>query len=98
MKKRLLAAITTAGAFIILSGCVIVVNQPSPQEKQLVDIQQQVSSKIAAMSQQVNTSGTQEVNPDQLSSFVDQAQLAVDEGIAAIDNLKLPEKAQQAAD
>lgn len=98
MQKKLLAAMTVVGTFILLTGCVIVVNQPSPQEKELMNIQQQVSSKIAEMSQKVNPGGTRETNVNDVSTFLAQANQAVDEGIKAIDALKLPEKAQQAAE
>jgi outer membrane murein-binding lipoprotein Lpp len=78
----------------LLAGCIIVINQPSSQEKELLAIQDTVGKQVSGISQKV-ASGS--YDPVEVNDLIAQAQNTVAQAIQRINELKIPEKTQKIA-
>ena len=87
-KILLITAILT-----VLSGCIIVINQPSAEEKALVDIQKGVGTEVKSLNDKI-LSGKYDYT--QLQSYLAEAQVYLEDSIKKINELKIPEKAKAA--
>lgn len=92
-KKPFLATLILVGLFM-LQGCIIVIQQPSAEEKQLMTIQEKVVDQIASVNQRINSGNYSQAEIDQL---LVSAQQVVDESLKNIESLKLPEKVKDLA-
>jgi septal ring factor EnvC (AmiA/AmiB activator) len=79
----------------MLTGCIFIINQPSAEEKALVNIQQEVGTKVKSLNEKILTQGA---DYGQLQSYLAEAQVFLDDSIKKIDELKLPDKAKSAYD
>ena len=91
LKKLLILALP----IVMLAGCIFIINQPSPEEKTLVNIQQDVGAKVKDLNQKILTQGA---DYGQLQSYLAEAQVFLDDSIKKINDLKLPDKAKKAYD
>lgn len=80
---------------LVLSGCVIVVNQPSPQEKELLTIQQNAETQVKDVSTKVQSGN---YTQPELQTMISQGEQSLQEGLNKINALNLPEKARQAGE
>lgn len=93
LNKKLLGLLMTG--LLLLQGCVIIINQPTPEEKQLMQIQSQVSSQVKDINTKVESGNYNESDLDQLIS---QAEQSISDSLKTIDNLKLPDRAKDVAE
>lgn len=91
--KPFLAATLLVGLFL-LQGCIIVIQQPSAEEKQLMTIQEKVVDQIASVNQRINSGN---YNQAEINELLTSAQEVVDESLKNIESLKLPEKVKDLA-
>ena len=97
MKKRLnkkLLGILMTG-LLMLQGCVIVINQPTPEEKQLMQIQNQVSDQVKTINTKVESGSYSSSDLDQLISGAEQN---ISNSLQTIDKLQLPDRAKDVAE
>ncbi len=87
--------ITILSFITILSGCVIVINQPSAEEKELLAIQDTVGKQMSDIGQKVS-SGTS--SPVEIQDYIAQAENTVNQAIQRINELNIPEKTKKFAD
>ncbi len=78
---------------VIFSGCIIVINQPSAEEKELVEIQNSVGKEVKSLNDKI-LSGQYDYT--QLQSYLAEAQSYLETAIKKINDLKIPEKAKAA--
>lgn len=92
MKSSIIKKIFTLTLLAItLTGCVIVFNQPSAEEKELMSIQQDVGKQVKEISGKINANGN---NWDEMTYYVQKGQDAIKEGMMKIEAMRLPEKAK----
>lgn len=91
--KPFLAATLLVGLFL-LQGCIIVIQQPSAEEKQLMTIQEKVVDQIASVNQRINSGN---YNQAEINALLTSAQEVVDESLKNIESLKLPDKVKDLA-
>jgi chromosome segregation ATPase len=92
--KTVLAATLLLAAFS-LSACVIIINQPSAEEKELMAIQDTVGTQMADIGKKVASGAA---NPQELGDYIALAQNTVSQAIQRINELKIPEKTKKFAD
>lgn len=95
MKKWLIYRLLALWTLVMLSGCVIVINQPSPQERELIKIQETVGEQVRYVSQKV-ASGNYEKSD--METFISRAEQTIRDALRKIDELNLPEKARIAGE
>jgi Na+/phosphate symporter len=83
-------------ALFLFSGCIIVINQATPEEKELVKIQEQTSQQVAEASQKVATGNYQ--SQQEVTDYIAKAEQGIQDGLDKINSLHLPERAKQAAE
>ena len=96
MKKHLKNILFMAST-LLLAGCVVIINngQPSPEEKQLIAIQNQSSQEVVQTNQKIQSGG---YSVDEIKQLITQTQTAIQENIKKIEELHLPERAKALAD
>jgi chromosome segregation ATPase len=77
------------------SGCVIVINQPSPEEKTLLDVQQNVEKQVKEVSQKVQSGN---YSQQEITNLIGQAENTIQDGLNKLNQLNLPEKAKAAGE
>lgn len=93
IKKPFFTVLLLAGLFV-LQGCIIVIQQPSAEEKQLMTIQEKVVDQIASVNQRINSGN---YSKTEINELLTSAQQVVDESLKNIESLKLPEKVKDLA-
>jgi len=78
-----------------LEGCVIIINQPSSEEKELLAIQDTVEKQMTDVSQKITSSNYDNV---QKADFITQAENTVQQAVQRINELKIPEKTKHFAE
>ena len=87
--------LAVSGFFILLTGCVIVINQPSAEEKELLAIQDTVGKQISDIGQKVSTGSA---TPYEINDYIAQAENTVSQAIQRISELNIPAKTKKFAD
>jgi len=80
---------------IALTGCVIVINQPSPQEQELLAIQQTVGQEVSGISQKVSAGNSSSA---EIGDYIAQAENTVNQALQRISELNIPDKTRKFAD
>ena len=93
--KPFLTAITPLLLLLTLSACVIIINQPSPEEKELLAIQETVGNQMSQISQKVSSGQSSQL---EIEDYIAQSQNTVNQAIQRINELKIPEKTRKFAD
>ncbi|MCC7197617.1 hypothetical protein IT413_05505 [Candidatus Peregrinibacteria bacterium] len=93
IKKPFLAVLILAGLFV-LQGCIIVIQQPSAEEKELMTIQEKVVDQIASVNERINSG---KYSQEEINALLTSAQQVVDESLANLESLNLPEKVRDVA-
>lgn len=77
---------------MLLAGCVVIINtgKPTADEQALLDIQNQASQEIAQVNNKIQTGN---YSLEQVQQLVNQANAVVQDNLKKIDDLKLPERA-----
>lgn len=93
MKAILAKILLLTAILILLSGCIIVINQPSAEEKALVDVQNGVGKEVKSLNDKI-LSGKYDYT--QLQSYLAEAQVYLENAGKKLNDLKIPEKAKAA--
>ena len=78
-----------------LSACVIIINQPSPEEKELLAIQETVSKEMSVVAA---SAGSGASSQNEIDSLISSTKNTVNQAIQRINELKIPEKTRKFAD
>jgi len=96
MKKGLIYKVLgLAAAVLVLAGCVIVINQATPEEKELMAIQQTIGNQITDVGQKVTSD---QYSQAQKEDFISQANDTISQALQRIQELNIPAKTKQFAD
>jgi DNA repair exonuclease SbcCD ATPase subunit len=93
--RGLVATTSCLLATLILNGCVIIINQPSVEEKELMAIQQTVGNSVSDISGKISSG---QFSGMEINDFIAQAQNTLNQAIQRIDELKIPDKTKQFAE
>ncbi len=80
---------------LVLSGCVIVINQATPEEKELMAIQDTVGKQMTDVSRKV---GDPNYSQAQKEDFITQAESTISQALQRIQELDVPAKTKQFAE
>jgi DNA repair ATPase RecN len=96
MKKWLIyKVIGLTTAVLLLAGCVIVINQATPEEKELMAIQTTIGQQISDVGQKVTSD---QYSPAQKEGFISQANDTISQALQRIQELNIPAKTKQFAE
>ncbi|HRY91442.1 MAG TPA: hypothetical protein P5229_03845, partial [Candidatus Gracilibacteria bacterium] len=73
----------------LLSGCIIIINQPSAEEKELYNLQQQMKKQVSELQTTISSSN---YDPSTVGSYIDSGLQAIQDGIKKVDEMKIPDK------
>ncbi len=93
--RHIFTSLLCLTAAFFIAGCVLIINQPSVEEKELMTIQETVGNQMADVSQKMS-SGT--YSNDDLGNFITEAEDTISQAIQRINELKIPEKTQKFAE
>jgi len=80
---------------IHLAGCVIIINKPSPQEQELLAIQQTVQQTVSTISQKVSAGNS---SAPEIEDYIAQAENTVNQALQRISELDIPNKTKKFAE
>lgn len=91
--KKLIATLFLT--ITLLSGCIIIINQPSAEEKELYNLQQQMKKQVSDLQTTISSSN---YDPATVESYIDSGLQAIQDGIKKVDEMKIPDKIKTIAE
>lgn len=89
------ATLSTVLLLLSLSSCVIIINQPSAEEKELLSIQETVSKEMSVVAA---SAGSGASSQNEIDNLISNTKNTVNQAIQRISELKIPEKTRKFAD